>query len=77
METVRERLLTRDEAAHFLGIRPQTLAAWVVRRQGPPFIRVGRCARYRLADLERWIETRTVGQVPAEAESRKGATHAD
>ena len=73
MATVRERLMTRDEAADFLGLRPQTLAAWVVRRQGPPFIRVGRCVRYRLAVLERWLEARTVGQVPAEAINRKGA----
>lgn len=60
----RPRLLTRREAAEYLSVKPQTLAAWAVtRRYGLPVVKVGRSVRYRLADLERWLSARTVGAV--------------
>jgi excisionase family DNA binding protein len=60
----RPRLLTRREVAEYLGLKPQTLAAWAVTgRYGLPMIRVGRSVRYRLADLEKWLSARTVGIV--------------
>jgi len=57
-----QELLTREEAAELLGIRPQTLAAWkCLGRQGPPYVRVGmRAIRYRRSDLEAWLAARTV-----------------
>ena len=58
------KLLTRREAAAYLGLKPQTLAAWAVTgRYGLPMTRVGRSVRYRLADLEKWLKLRTVGAV--------------
>ena len=55
-------LLTREQAADFLKMRPQTLAAWGSNgRYGLPMIRVGRSVRYRLSDLESWLARRTVG----------------
>ena len=55
-------LLTRTEAAEYLGVRPQTLAAWAsTRRYGLRYIKVGRSVRYRKADLDRFLEARTVG----------------
>ena len=57
-----KKLLSRREAAEYLGVKPQTLAAWhVTGRYGLPVVKVGRSAKYRLADLERWVESRTVG----------------
>lgn len=54
-------LLTRQQAAEYLGISEQTLAAWACsKRYSLPYIRVGRRCRYRLADLDRWLATRTV-----------------
>jgi hypothetical protein len=54
--------LNEDEAARHIGVRPQTLANWRChRRYDLPFIRVGRLIRYRLSDLDRWLESRTVG----------------
>ena len=54
-------LLTREQAAEYLGIRPQTLAVWATSgRYGLPFIRVGRRVRYRRADLDRFLESRTI-----------------
>lgn len=57
-----EALLTRDQAAEYLGIAPQTLAVWATTgRYNLPFIKVGRCVRYRRHDLDRFLESRTVG----------------
>ena len=57
-----DRLLTRDEAAAFLGLKPQTLAAWAsARRYDLPYMRVGSRARYRRSDLQMFLRSRTVG----------------
>lgn len=55
-------LLTRQEAAAFLGVSPQTLANWATTGRGRiPFVRVSkRAVRYRMSDLERWLQARTV-----------------
>lgn len=50
-------LLTEDEAAAFLKVQPATLATWRVRgRPNLPFVRVGRCVRYRQQDISAFIE---------------------
>lgn len=57
---VETKLLSREEAAKFLGVKPNTLACWAsTKRYQLPMIKVGRVVRYRLADLERWLESRT------------------
>ncbi len=57
------RLLTRSEAAEFLGVKEQTLALWhSTGRYSIPVVKVGRSVRYRMSDLERWIEERTETQ---------------
>ena len=54
-------LLTRNQAAEYLGIRPQTLAAWALTgRYNLPMVKVGRWVRYRKSDLDAWLESRTV-----------------
>lgn len=53
-------LLSRKEAAEYLGLSPQTLAVWTsAKRYALPCIKVGRVVRYRRRDLERWLESRT------------------
>jgi excisionase family DNA binding protein len=55
-------LLTRQQAADFLGVKPQTLAAWATnRRYSLAYTKVGSLVRYRRCDLEKFLETRTVG----------------
>jgi excisionase family DNA binding protein len=55
-------LLTRQQAAEFLGVQVQTLAAWKTnQRYHLPVVKVGSLVRYRLSDLERFIEQRTIG----------------
>jgi len=60
-------LLSREEAAAYLDLKPQTLACWAsTRRYNLRFVKVGRNVRYRKVDLDRFIEARTVGAVADE-----------
>ncbi len=53
-------LLTEKEAAQILGVQPQSLAVWRLRREKLPFLKIGRLVRYRREDIERWIVAHTV-----------------
>lgn len=54
-------LIGQTAAAEILGLRnPKTLAAWRVRRQGPPYIKMGKAVRYDPTALRDWIAKRTV-----------------
>jgi excisionase family DNA binding protein len=60
-------LLSRDDAARYMNVRPQTLACWASSgRYGLRYIRVGRSVRYRKSDLDAWLASRTVQQTEAE-----------
>ena len=54
MET-RERLLTVQDLAKYLGVPASTLYAWRYRGQGPAGFRVGKHLRYRWSDVECWV----------------------
>jgi len=55
-------LLTREQAARYLGVKPQTLAVWhTTHRHKIPLIKVGSKVRYRKSDLDAWLESRTIG----------------
>ena len=54
-------LFREQAAADYLGVAPQTLAAWRCRRnRGPAFVRSGRFVRYRRVDLDRWLDQQVV-----------------
>lgn len=55
-----ERLLTPRDVSAAIGVPEPTLRDWRTDDIGPPFIRVGRAVRYRLRDLEQWLDERTV-----------------
>jgi excisionase family DNA binding protein len=53
-------LLTRAEAAAYLGLKEQTLAVWAsAGRYALPYVRCGRLVRYRRSDLDAWLARRT------------------
>ncbi len=60
-------LLTTADAAAHIGVAPSTLAHW--RSAGdphPPALRLGRRAlRYRVADLDAWLEQQVEAEVAA------------
>ena len=59
--SVPKLLLTPNDAADFLSISPETLAQWRSQQRGPHFIKLeGRLVRYRLTDLESYLEERSV-----------------
>ena len=58
-----DELLTRDQAAIILGVKTQTLSVWAsTKRYDLPYVKVGRSVRYRMSDLQRFIERNTVTQ---------------
>lgn len=55
-------LIDRKEAANYLGIKPQTIAAWACHGRYPlPYVKIGRRAMYRQSDLDAFIERNVVG----------------
>ena len=63
-------LLSRREAAQFLGIRESTLAVWHATDRYPlPVIKVGRLVRYRRDDLERFLDQRTTSHASQRQEA--------
>ncbi len=62
----RSDLLTRREAAAYLGVCEQTLAVWkCTKRHSIPCIKIGRLVRYRKADLDAFIAKHIDGQDPS------------
>ena len=60
MQNLNDKLLTRKEAALFLGIKENTLAIWhCSKRYNLPVIKVGRLCKYRSSDLFQFLEQRT------------------
>lgn len=50
-------LLTRRQAAAYLGLQEQTLAIWACnKRYNLPFVKIGSLAKYKLDDLDRFIQ---------------------
>jgi len=60
----RDRLLTVQELADYLGVPVATLYQWRYQREGPPGFRVGRHVRYRWSDVEDWIEQQVQASNP-------------
>lgn len=53
-------LLNEKSAADFLDVEPGTLSVWrSTGRWALPFVKVGHLVRYRRADLESWLASRT------------------
>lgn len=60
-KTIREfrpnELLTRREAAAYLGVTEQTLAIWkCTGRYNLPFLKIGRLVKYEVADLDAFLK---------------------
>jgi predicted DNA-binding transcriptional regulator AlpA len=52
-------LLDPQGAANYLSLKVSSLADMRVRGEGPRFCKAGRYVRYRLADLDAWLDGRT------------------
>jgi predicted DNA-binding transcriptional regulator AlpA len=55
------QLLTRKQAAEFLGVKEATLAHWkCTGRYNLSSVKIGRLVKYRVSDLEQFIENGVV-----------------
>lgn len=52
--------LNTGGAAAYLGLSESTLEKARVYGNGPRYVKLGRAVRYRAADLEAWLASRTV-----------------
>lgn len=61
MANSKSPLLCREQAAEYLGVKPRTLDVWAsTHRYNLTFIKVGRLAKYRIEDLDAFLDRRTV-----------------
>lgn len=59
-DILKECLLTRKQAAEFLGVKEHTLAVWACnQRYTLPYVKVGRLAKYRYSDLLEFVQKST------------------
>ncbi len=66
-------LMTREEAAKYLGLTVGTLAAWAHDgRYQLPLIKVGRNVMYLKTDIDQWIESRRTYKEEVKNETLKG-----
>jgi predicted DNA-binding transcriptional regulator AlpA len=58
-----EALLSSEQVAAWLGLKPQTLRAWRLQGKGPRYCRLGDSTKapcaYRKRDVETWLQERT------------------
>lgn len=58
-------LLNNAEAAALLNIKPGTLNIWrSSKRYNLPYVKVGKAVRYKVEDIEAFIEKNTIEQSP-------------
>jgi excisionase family DNA binding protein len=52
-----QNVFNTPQAAEYLGLGVTTLEKWrVIGNKGPRFVRLGRAIRYRVKDLDAWLE---------------------
>ena len=50
------QVFDEKEAARVLGVAIQTLRNWRHKRKGPAYHKIGKAVRYRMADLEAYLQ---------------------
>ena len=60
-QKINNELLSRNQAATYLGIKKSTLAVWASTQRYPlPMVKIGRLCKYKLADLDIFISRNTI-----------------
>ena len=57
--TTQTPVLNTKDAASYVGSTERTLACWRSLGRGPRFVKMGRFVRYRIADLDAWLDEHT------------------
>lgn len=58
---IHDPLVDEFQAAPFVARKVTVLRGWRRRGEGPRFYWIGAAVRYRLSDLEAWLESRPCG----------------
>jgi excisionase family DNA binding protein len=58
-KAVRKLYDTKEAAEYLGGIKPNTLEGWRVKGVSPRFVKCGRLVRYKIEDLDAYLESRT------------------
>lgn len=58
-------LMDSREIAAYLKVSESTLSRWRSAGQGPPFLRLGGIARYRIDAVDAWLTDLEHGRAPA------------
>ena len=53
------RLIDTVQLAEYLGNEVNTCEGWRLKGIGPQYIKVGRLVRYRIENVDQWIESQT------------------
>ena len=59
--------LNTEEAAAYLGIRPNTLEVWRCKHKGPRYSKIGTRVLYDVDDLEAFFTARAVDTLESQA----------
>jgi hypothetical protein len=59
MPTDPKTLLNQKLAALYLGVSTRTMEGWRLRGGGPLYSKLGSCVRYRLGDLDAFVDGQT------------------
>jgi excisionase family DNA binding protein len=54
-----DQLIDQTALCRMLGVTTKTVEMWRVRGRGPRFVKVGSLVRYRKADIQAWLTSRT------------------
>jgi len=59
--TVQGALFDEHALSTFLDVRVRTIRHWRLLNEGPPFIKLHNLVRYRVRDVEAWLQSRRRG----------------
>jgi excisionase family DNA binding protein len=57
-------ILTLEEVAHYLRLKPQTIYKWAQEKRIPA-VKLGKEWRFRRSILDRWLDAQMIGEAPA------------
>lgn len=61
VQSIESELLSRKEAAKYLGVTEHTLAVWkCTKRYALPVVKIGRLVKYKKSDLDYFIMSKTL-----------------
>lgn len=63
--------ISREDLAEELMVKPDTLARWEARREGPPCMRIGRKVYYRQSSDRDWLLSREQSQPKRKGRGRR------